>query len=78
MYDKQASQDRKHELLGRSSSVRDVRGLHKVIKEVLIAVLVARLRQVVFSHDVVVGMISPIGELLALLGDSSFLLALWE
>jgi hypothetical protein len=51
-------------------------GLHEVVQEVLIAVLVAGLGKIVLGHDVVVGMIPPPCELFPLLGDSRFFLAL--
>lgn len=51
-------------------------GLHEVVQEVLIAVLVARLSEIVLSHDIVVGMISLPGQLLALLGHTGLFLAL--
>jgi hypothetical protein len=46
------------------------------LQEVLVAVLVARLREVVLSHDVVVGVIPPPRELFPLFGNSSFFLTL--
>jgi hypothetical protein len=50
--------------------------LHKVVEEVLIAVLVARCCEVFFRHHIIVGMVSLPGKLLALLRNSGFLLAL--
>jgi hypothetical protein len=50
--------------------------LHEVVQEVLVAVLVARLRQIVLGHDIVVGMIPPPCKLFPLLSDSRFFLAL--
>jgi hypothetical protein len=50
--------------------------LHEVVQEVLVAVLIARLGQVVLGHDVVVGMISLPCKLFPLFGYASFFLAL--
>jgi hypothetical protein len=52
--------------------------LHEVVQEVLIAVLVTRLRQVILGHDVVVGMIPLPRKLFPLLSYASFFLALSE
>ena len=53
-----------------------VKTSHEVVEEVLIAVLVGVLLQVLLCHDIVVGMISPPCELLALLGYTGLLLTL--
>ena len=52
------------------------KALHKVVKEVLIAVLVTRHGNVLLRHYVVVGVVTLPCELLALFCDSSFLFAL--
>jgi hypothetical protein len=52
--------------------------LHEVIEEVFVAVLVARLGEIVLSHDIVVGMVSLPCELLALCRDSGLFLSLIE
>lgn len=49
---------------------------HEVVEEVLIAVLVGVLLQVLLCHDIVVGMISPPCELLALLRYTGLFFAL--
>jgi hypothetical protein len=50
--------------------------LHEVVEEVLIAVLVGALLQILLCHDIVVGMISPPCKLLALLGYTGLFFAL--
>jgi hypothetical protein len=50
--------------------------LHEVVKEILVAVLVAGLCEVLLGHHVIVGVISLPCELLALLRYPCFFLAL--
>lgn len=45
---------------------------HEVIKEVLVAVLITAFLEMVLSHDVVIGVVSPPSELLALSGNARF------
>lgn len=49
---------------------------HEVVKKVLVAVLIAAFLEMVLSHDVVIGVVSPPSELLALFGNARFLFPL--
>jgi hypothetical protein len=52
--------------------------LHEVVQEVLIAVLVTGLREIVLGHHVLVSVVPLPREFLALLGNTGFLFALCQ
>lgn len=49
---------------------------HEVVKEVLVAVLIATFLEMLLSHDIVIGVVSPPSELLALFSNARFLFPL--
>jgi hypothetical protein len=52
--------------------------LHEVVEKVFIAVLITRLRNVFFGHDIVISVVPLPGFLFPLFGNSCFLLPLFE